>query len=50
MTCDLCEEKSMSYRNCIFGKKSKNLCTKCLGQFKVACIDKLYVELQSRQE
>ena len=32
--CDLCGEENYRFRGCTFGKKHRELCSKCLSQWK----------------
>ena len=33
--CALCEEVGYEFRRCTFGTKTKDICLKCLGQWKI---------------
>ena len=35
MVCDLCGEQRSPYRRCWFGKKPRDLCGVCLGQWTI---------------
>lgn len=52
IACDLCGEKSDTYRGCWFGKKQRSICPKCLSQFKVykKIVQEEYVVLEDRHE